>query len=191
VSLVCAIMVVRPWYCPVKPTVKVIPAVPATPAVTLSDLAAFVPRTPGIHSEPAGWALIGLPANFIAIEPTHDVSGSLLGSAATVRFTPLSFAWSYGDGQSRTTTSAGASWASLGQATFSPTPTSHVFTRAGTFDVRVSVLLRASYRVGSGSWVAVSGTLTRTTSISLLVAQGSIPLLVARGCLPRTVALGC
>ncbi|MEN9752236.1 MAG: hypothetical protein RLZZ600_1283 [Actinomycetota bacterium] len=190
-ALICAIMFPRPWYCPPPASTRVTPAIPATPAVTLSDLASFVPRTPGLETEPAGWAIVSLPANMIANEPTHDVSGRLLGTNATVRFTPFAYTWTFGDGQSATTTTPGATWSALGLPAFSPTATSHIYTSTGVFTVRVVVSLRASYRLAGGSWTAVAGTLQRTTSAIVRVSRGSRPVLVTGDCLLNQRAVGC
>ena len=191
IALVCAIMLVRPWYCPAPPGPKVTPAVPATPAITLTDIAGFIPRTPALQSEPAGWALVGLPTNFIATELVHDVSGRLLGTAATVRFTPVSFSWNYADGTLATTATPGASWSALGLPAFSPTATSHTFSSTGLFTVRVNVTLRASYRLGTGSWSSISGSLTRSATVTVRVSRGSAPVLVSSDCLPNPSAIGC
>lgn len=190
-NLQCAVITPRPWYCPPKVVVRITPAVPATPTVVLADIANFIPQAPALRSEPAGWGIIGLPINFIATEPTHDVPGRLLGMSATVRFSPTSFAWSYGDGQSRTTAMAGSTWAALALPTFSATPTSHTYAKSGLFTVVVTATLTASYRLGSGSWQSISGTLTRSASITVRLASGAVPVLVSESCRAGQAGLGC
>jgi hypothetical protein len=190
-NLQCSVITPRPWYCPVLSVVRVTPAVAATPALTIADLASFVPQSPGLASEPAGWGIVGLPVNFIALEPTHDVAGSLLGQRATVRFTPVSYSWSYGDSQARAGSAPGATWLALKLPTFSATPTSHTYSKAGVYTVTVSVHLSATYRIASGSWQSISGSLTRTASISVRLSAGAIPVLVADGCLAHPEGIGC
>lgn len=190
IAFLCAVYPVRPWYCPTPPAAPK-PAIPSRPAISLSSLASFVPRTPSLVSEPRGWGLVGLPMNFIATEPIHDVAGTLLGTAATVRFTPTSFAWAYGDGGTRTSSTPGFSWASLRLASFSPTATSHVFTIAATRTVRVTVTLTASYRLGNGAWTPISGALTRSVGISVRLVSAADPLLVSDPCVPGNPSLGC
>jgi hypothetical protein len=181
----------RPVFC-LAPVAAAKPAVvPATPAVTLTDLARFTPVTPGLISEPAGWAIKGLPANFIADEPIVTTSGALLGTTAQVRFTPVGFAWNFGDGSSASTATGGSTWAALGQSAFSATPTSHVYLSAGTFTVQVTVTLAATYQLGSGAWQSISGTLTRSRSLAIRVSASSAPLLVTAPCAPGNAAVGC
>lgn len=181
----------RPVFClPPVATAKPV-VVAATPAVTLTDLARFTPVTPGLISEPVGWAIMGLPANFIADEPVVTTSGSLLGASAQVRFTPMGFAWNFGDGSSASTTTGGSTWAALGQSAFSATPTSHVYRTAGTFTVQVTVTLSATYQLGNGAWQPISGTLTRSRSLTIRVSAGSAPVLVTGPCAPGNAAVGC
>lgn len=190
-NLQCSVIVPRPWYCPALPTVRVTPAIPATPTVTLADLANFMPQTPLLRSEPAGWGIVDLPVNLIVTVTTHDVPGRLLGASATVRFTPVRYSWTYGDGQTRVTTVPGGSWSGLGLAPFSATTTSHTFAQAGLYPVQVAVIFSASYRLGSGSWQAISGTVQRPASVTVRISSGSVPVLVTQGCRLGQADIGC
>lgn len=125
--------------------------------ITLSDLAQFSPQATSISSQPSGWSLVGMPVNFIAPSVQHSVSGSLLGRPAEVRFTPRGYTWSFGDGSTRTTTTGGTSWQSLGVAEFTPTATSHSYSRVGTYAAQVTTRYSAEYRYAGGAWVGVSG----------------------------------
>lgn len=125
--------------------------------ITLSDLAQFSPQGTSISSQPSGWSLVGMPVNFIAPSVQHSVSGSLLGRPAEVRFTPRGYTWSFGDGSTRTTTTGGTSWQSLGVAEFTPTATSHSYSRVGTYAAQVTTRYSAEYRYAGGAWVGVSG----------------------------------
>ena len=66
--------------------------------VTLRDIASFRPAAPGNGMEPGGWAIEGLPANFVAAASVQVVSGTLLGQPADVRFTPVGYRWTHSDG---------------------------------------------------------------------------------------------
>jgi hypothetical protein len=127
--------------------------------ITMADIASFRPAPPTISGEPDGWAIAGLPANFVADAPQEVVVGELLGQPAEVRFTPLSFGWSYGDGATRSTASAGETWTSSGAEAFSPTPTSHVYEDRGTVEALLTVTYRAEYRFLGPDWIPVLGTL--------------------------------
>lgn len=128
--------------------------------VTVADVAHFLAAAGTVHAEPAGWAVVDVPANYwIDVDPL-TVDGELLGEAAQVRFTPAAYRWDYGDGVSRTTSEGGTSWASLGQEELTETPTSHVFRSTGARTVRVTVAFTAEYRFDGGDWLAVAGEVT-------------------------------
>jgi hypothetical protein len=134
---------------------------PAAPVVvTLRDIASFRPATPGNGMEPGGWAIEGLPANFVAAASVEVVSGTLLGQPADVRFTPVGYRWVHSDGAAVESGTPGATWATLGQREFTPTSTSHVYATAGEYTVELAVVLRAEYRFGGSPWRSIAGTLT-------------------------------
>lgn len=135
----------------------------AAQVVTAADVARFLPAIGTLHSEPNGWAVVGVPANFwIDVRPM-TVTGTLLGGPAQVRFTPQVFRWIYGDGSARATETPGATWAALGQQELTATPTSHDYAERGTRQARVEVLYSAEYQVGTGPWLPVVGAVTGTT----------------------------
>ena len=137
------------------------PEEPAAPVVvTLRDIASFRPATPGNGMEPGGWAVVGLPANFVAAASVEVVSGTLLGQPADVRFTPVGYRWSHSDGATVESGTPGASWTALGQREFSPTSTSHVYTASGEYTAELEVLLRAEYRFAGSPWRSIAGTLS-------------------------------
>lgn len=136
------------------------PDEPAAPVVvTLRDIASFRPATPGNGMEPGGWAVVGLPANFVAAASVEVVSGTLLGQPADVRFTPVGYRWSHSDGGIVESGTPGASWEVLGQREFSPTPTSHVYAASGEYTAELEVALRAEYRFAGSPWRSIAGTL--------------------------------
>ena len=167
------------------------PADPGTAPVTLADIAQFRAEVGAHAMEPDGWAVAGLPANVWSEASVHSVDGTLLGGAATVRFTPVAWHWDYGDGSHATLTTGGGRWATMGGREFSRTPTSHVFAREGTYTVSLSVDFRAEYRVGSGSWTPIAGTLAApATPLGVTVARAST-VLVAGACTDRPRSPGC
>ncbi|MGO7983584.1 hypothetical protein ACC691_37700, partial [Rhizobium johnstonii] len=95
--------------------------------VTWADLVGFRPATPTWEMEPAHWMVVGLPTNFYSTAHQQIVPGVLLGFDARVRFTPVRYRWSYGDGAAATASTAGGSWSTGDGGEFSATPTSHVY----------------------------------------------------------------
>ncbi|WP_156401957.1 hypothetical protein [Agromyces sp. Soil535] len=128
--------------------------------VTLRDIVSFRPATPGHEMEPGGWAIVGLPANFVAAASVEVVSGTLLGQPADVRFTPVGYRWTHSDGAVVDSGTPGATWAVLGQREFTATPTSHVYGAPGEYTVDLAVVLSAEYRFAGSAWRSIAGTLT-------------------------------
>lgn len=132
-------------------------------AITISDLARFLPASGALHAEPDGWAVIGVPANFWVDVRTITVRAALLGDAAEVRFTPQAYRFAYGDGSTKPTRTPGASWAALGQEELSDTPTGHVYRSRGDLRATASVVYSAQYRFADGPWIGVTGAVSAST----------------------------
>lgn len=161
------------------------------PTVTVADLASFVPSRPGLTGEPAGIGVVGLPTNVIASAVEHRIPGRLLGYDVVVRFVPAEYVFSYGDGSTRTTVMGGAGWAALGQAQFTPTATSHVFTARGMFTMSVVVRYAASVDFGSGVWRPVAGFVDAPSGGYPVRVVEAHTALVARTCLEYPRGPGC
>lgn len=137
---------------------------PGIPAVTARDLASFAPARPALGSEPEGVGVVGMPANFVASAPAQTVGGTLFGRPVTVQFAPTAYVFDYGDGATTRSASGGASWEALGQAQFTPTPTSHAYAERGTYEVSVAIEYAAAVDFGTGAWYPVRGVVTATTA---------------------------
>jgi len=165
------------------------PAPPA--AVTINDLASFAPGVDGNHMQPNGWIVVGLHTNFYADRATRVVDGSLLGLPAVVRFTPVSWTWSFGDGSALASATPGASWAAQGLGEFEPTATSHVFTSPGSYAIDLTVEYRAEYQFAGSGWVPVAGTLDLPANRIIATASDADTVLVARDCRQNPEGPGC
>jgi hypothetical protein len=165
---------------------------PVAPVVvTLRDIASFRPATPGNGMEPAGWAIEGLPANFVAAASVEVVSGTLLGQPADVRFTPVGYRWAHSDGAVVEASTSGATWAALGLREFSNTATSHVYAASGVYTVELEVVLRAEYRFAGSAWRAIAGTLT-VAGEPQRVLVGEVDTVLTRGdCNANPTGPGC
>jgi hypothetical protein len=159
--------------------------------ITIADLKNFAPH-PGIdHMEPNGWAVIGLDTNFystVGSELEHD---QLLGKTADVQFTPVGWHWSYGDGRSAGLATSGASWAATGSQDFDPTPTSHVYLRAGSYTIQLNITFSAQYRYAGGSWTDVIGTIDLSANPLTITAGSARTVLVNRDCVQGPSGPGC
>lgn len=165
-------------------------AVGVLPDVTLADLASFVPARPTLGGEPAGLGVVGMPTNLLAQASEQRIRGTLFDYDVVVRFVPAAFRFDHGDGTSRTAATGGSTWAALGQAEFTPTPTSHVYRSRGTYNVSVTVLYRASVDFGSG-WRPVDGFVEATTAGYDVRVVEVHTALVDKTCLENPSGPGC
>lgn len=172
---------------PAAPPEEPVPEV----VVTLRDIASFRPATPGNGMEPGGWAVVGLPANFVAAASVEVISGTLLGQPADVRFTPVGYHWSHSDGAVVESVTPGSTWAALGQREFSPTATSHVYAAPGEYTVALAVVLRAEYRFAGSPWRSIAGTLS-VAGTPQRVLVGEFDTVLTRGdCTADPSGPGC
>jgi hypothetical protein len=162
----------------------------AIPAVTLADLASFVPAAPALNSEPAAAGVVGMPTNFVASAEEQTLGGALFGRPVTVRFTPAAFVFTYGDGQTGRSATGGASWESLGQAQFTATPTSHAYAERGTYLVSVAVQYAPAVDFGTG-WIPVAGVVTASTGGYEVDIYEVRTALVDRTCTENPAGPGC
>ena len=167
------------------------PGAPGNPAVTINDLKSF-PATPGTdHMEPNGWTVAGLDTNFYSIVGTETVDGVLLGQPATVRFTPFTWHWTYGDGTTATRGTPGGTWAAQNIPEFDPTPTSHIYAAKGTYDIDLSITFYADYRYATGNWTRVFGTITLPANRLKIAVGDAKTVLVNHDCTNNPGGPGC
>jgi hypothetical protein len=161
------------------------------PDVTLDDLASFRPATPTLSGEPAGFGVVGMPANLVAAASEQHLAGVVLGWDVTVRFVPVAFVFDHGDGTSGRSATGGAAWAALGQAQFTPTTTSHAYRSRGSFEAAVTVEYAASVDFGNGSWRPVPGVVRATGAGYDVRVVEARTALVDRTCAEDPSGPGC
>jgi hypothetical protein len=165
-------------------------AAPVQP-VTLADIAAFRPD-PGVDNmEPNGWMIVGLDTNFFATGGAQVHAGTLLGQPASVRFTPVGWHWSYGDGTGASRGTPGAPWAAQGIQEFDPTPTSHVYRAPGTYFIDLSIDFAAEYRFSGLGWIDIDGILRVPANRLVASAGDAKTVLVERECTANPAGPGC
>ena len=159
--------------------------------ITLADIASFRPD-PGVdHMEPNGWAVIGLDTNFYATGGTHVKNGTLLGLPASVRFTPVAWHWTYGDGESATRGTPGTTWQAQGIHEFDPTPTSHVYRAPGTYTIDLTIDFSAEYSVAGVPWTPIAGTLPVPANRLVITVGDAKTVLVEHECTANPGGPGC
>ena len=177
--------------CALDPSCRRTFSVVGLPTPTLSDLIGFRP-TPGVdHMEPNGWFVVGLDANFYATGGSSVQSGTLLGYPASVRFTPVRWSWSYGDGASATRATRGATWRAQGIPEFDPTSTSHVYERAGTYYIDLTIGYHVEYTFNGSAWGPIAGTLWLPANRLVATVGGAKTVLVERECTTNPAGPGC
>ncbi len=157
---------------------------------TLSDVASFAPTLTPLSPEPDGIGIAGLPLNVVAHAEAHTRTGELFDLPVTVRFRPVSFAFDYGDGTARESTTGGATWQQLGVAQFTATDTSHAYRQRGTYTITAVVHFAADVDFGNG-WQRVPGLLgipAGSTTVEILEARTA---LVERTCTEDPSGIGC
>ena len=158
-----------------------------TPPQSLSDVAQFAPGGAGFVQEPTGWSLPLLPTNVFSTASASTESGELLGWPIEVRFTPVAYTWSFGDGTTRVDSSPGASW---GTRQFSVTPTSHRYEISGDYRIDLEVTVEASHRFDGGAFQSLPGQITRSGGDKVVEVLSVTPVLVDRGCHSETLVAG-
>ena len=166
-------------------------AAPGIPNVTLSDIAVFRPQPAVQYMQPAGWMVVGLPTNFVAVIERHVIAGTLLGATAEVRFTPADYRWRYGDGSSARLGTTGASWQALGLREFDATPTSHVYRSSGTYVIELDVGYTVEYRFAGGAWTPLTGVIVLPANDLIATAGDAVTVLVDRDCGQAPASPGC
>ncbi|WP_460794952.1 hypothetical protein [Microbacterium sp. GXF0217] len=175
---------------PTDPADPADPGVPAIPVVTITDVARFAPSGALVTAEPDNVGVVGLPTNFVASASAQTVGGELFGYPISVRFTPVGFDFDYGDGVTATTPDGGASWATLNQAQFTPTPTSHVYAQRGEYTATVDVRYTAEIDLGIG-WFPIDGELTSAGQGQQVRIFEAHTALVAHTCEQAPSSPGC
>lgn len=159
--------------------------------ITLADIAAFRPDAGVDHMEPNGWVIIGLDTNFFATGGTQVKDGTLLGQPASVRFTPRTWHWVYGDGSSAAAGTPGGTWAAQGIPEFDPTATSHIYRAAGTYYIDLTIDYTAEYRFAGTQWIGIAGILPVPANRLVATAGDAKTVLVERECTVNPAGPGC
>lgn len=162
----------------------------AIPPVTLADLASFVPAQPALGAEPAAAGVAGMPTNFVAVADEQILGGSLFGRPVSVRFTPVAYVFSYGDGTTARSSTGGTSWDALGQPQFTATPTSHAYSARGTYVASVAVEYAPAVDFGTG-WIPVAGVVTAAGPGYQVEVYEVRTALVERTCIENPSGPGC
>ena len=166
------------------------PAAPETPTITITDLAQFAPPPLTASADPGNVGIAGLPTNFIAAADVHTQTGELFDIALTVRFSPTTYLYDYGDRSTSSTAVSGRTWQELGQAQFTPTPTTHVYQERGHYLARVDVAYTAEVDFGTG-WIPLPGEITTIGTPRTIHILEAHTALITHTCTENPHGTGC
>ena len=127
------------------------------PAVTLEDFRR-IPWPPGVvHIQPTnGRTLVNVPTNVYLDAITRTQQLNLLGQNVTVRATPTTYTWNFGDGAKLRTSDPGHAYPDL--------RTTHTYTAPATTIITLTTTYRGDYSINGGPWIPIDGTVDIPTA---------------------------
>jgi hypothetical protein len=146
-----------------------------SPVVTGALVATALRRIPIPPAElnvqpPNGRTLVNFATNFYTDRDEFSRVVRLLGRRVELRITPAQFTWFFDDGESTTTSTPGSPYPHL--------DVTHEYLTKGGVSPRVDTTYSAVFRVGTGAWQPVPGSVTIPgASVALNVVEAS-PILV-------------
>ncbi|WP_432574502.1 PKD domain-containing protein [Kineococcus sp. SYSU DK005] len=135
------------------------------PTITVEDVRRVGLPAATANVQPAGGDVaLNVPVNVYAQAGAVTRDVQVLGFPVTIRATPSSFTWSFGDGGSLgPTTDPGAPYPAM--------TTTHTYTRPGTYAVTLTTTYAAEYSVAGRPFQAVDGTVDVASPSAALTAH--------------------
>ncbi|NYD57543.1 hypothetical protein BKA08_001781 [Nocardioides marinisabuli] len=135
-----------------------------------------LPDAPLEIQPPGGETLVNFDTILHTQAEPFQETVQLLGRQITFDITPATFTWTLGNGETMTTTDPGQPWTP-------DTPTdayvSHRYTQAGPVTLQLTTTWTARWRLGTGPWRDVNGTVTMTSPAHDLQVRTAQPQLVS------------
>ncbi|WP_157519981.1 hypothetical protein [Nocardioides dokdonensis] len=135
-----------------------------------------LPEAPLNIQPPDGETLVNFDTILHTQAEPFQESVRLLGRQITFDITPTTFTWALGDGESMTTTDPGRAYA---KGVPMDQYVSHRYTEAGSVTLQLTTTWGARWRLGSGPWRDVDGTVTMTSPAEDLQVRTAQPQLVS------------
>ena len=142
-----------------------------TPALVARAFRRIPVPTPALHIQPVkGSTLVNFKTNFYATGGGRfSRTVRLLGHRVTLRIYVDHYLFRFGDGQSLTSTQAGASYPRL--------TNTHMYLRKGLVRPNLGTTWAADYRVDGGRWQHVGGTVAKAGASQRLRVVTATPVL--------------
>ncbi|WP_237204619.1 hypothetical protein [Rothia nasimurium] len=152
------------------------------------DTFPIAPATP--HQEKAPHTLKNYNTNFWADPNPQEFTRTINGQNVTLRATPVTYTFTYGDGSVLGPTSYPGQ--ALGEDIWDqPTSTSHQYAEPGDYQFTLTTTYRGEYSVEGGPWQVIDGTVSRTSEPQLVRVWRTQVGLVADDCTTNPNAWGC
>ena len=135
-----------------------------------------LPEAPLEIQPPGGETLVNFDTILHTQAEPFQETVQLLGRQITFDITPATFTWTLGNGETMTTTDPGQPWT---PGTPMDAYVSHRYTQAGPVTLQLTTTWTARWRLGTGPWRDVNGTVTMTSPAQDLQVRTAQPQLVS------------
>ncbi|WP_435299428.1 hypothetical protein [Timonella sp. A28] len=139
--------------------------------VTQADFQKLPLQGSGISLQPHdGQGIINLPVWVTTSPDAQILPATVLGRNITVKATPVSYTWDYGDGTIFTTTSP--------NKPYPHNDYEHTYTRISTPTITLTTTWAGAYSLDTTTWIPIPGTATTTDTTEPLNIEERKPVLV-------------
>jgi hypothetical protein len=140
-------------------------------------------------SQPEGFSLRNGNAHMYAIPNPQTFNVDIFDQPVRIRAIPQSYAWKYGDGQSKRTQNPGKP--NPNHTFDEPTDTSHIYKETGDYQIRLSTIYRGEFSVNGGPWKPIPGTANVPSEPMPMSVWRTKKLLVDRNCVENPDGPAC
>ncbi len=158
--------------------------------ITLEDFQSQPIIAAEVVSEPKNFGLLGGHNNVWANVEEQEFNFETLGDEVRIRAWPVEYVWNYGDGTSKSTTTAGNSVPEE-EWLMAETPTSHVYGETGDYNLVLTTRFSGDYSVNGGPWIPIAGQAEVQSEPHLMSIWRSDNRLVDGTCKDNPNAWGC
>ena len=176
-------------YCTTEPTLEVPGAANDIAKVTLEQFRKMPLIASTIISQPENFSLRNGNAHLYASSKDQNFNIILFDQDVRVRAIPVTYAWKYGDGSTRSLTYSGGPITDHGFD--EPTSTSHVYKETGDFRVGLTTSFRGEYSTEGGPWTPIPGLANVPSEQITMSVWRTKKILVADNCNQDPSGPGC
>lgn len=165
------------------------PAPPPPPTISTQDFQSLTIPASTLKSQLGGFTLKGAHTNLYADGGQQTLNTIVLNQPVTIRATPISYTFTYGDGTKLTTKNPGSP--TPGNGFDIKTTTSHIYTKTGIFTATLSTAYTGEFSVNGGPYQPIPGTANVTSTPLDIDVWRTKHYRVAQPCTKNNTAPGC